>query len=51
MIKSTTSVEREDEERKDSYLCNCGPPMIRIESNSKHRDKVNAPHALENAEG
>ena len=33
------------------YLCNSGPPMIQIESNSKHRDKVKAPHAMENAEG
>lgn len=46
-----TSVEREGEEEKDSYLCNNGPPMILTESNGKHRDKANAPHALENAEG
>ena len=46
-----TSVEREGEEEKDSYLCNSGPPMILTKSNGKHRDKENAPHALENAEG
>ena len=46
-----TSVEREGEEEKDSYLCNSGPPMILTEINGKHRDKANAPHALENAEG
>jgi hypothetical protein len=28
-----TSVEREGEEEKDSYLCNSGPPMILTKSN------------------
>ena len=46
-----TSVEREGEEEKEKYLYNSGPPMILTESNGKHRDKANAPHALKNAEG